>query len=401
MKIALSADLHLNSSQYGEDIKTGRSWRSDDFKAAFGKVVDRVIEHDKPDLFIVAGDVYEHPSPDNNSRKFFAAQVRRLSDAGIVTRILVGNHDVNSSGHPLLEMVESKIPNVFIDQECTAVEDDSCLYLIMPHTPAVEGKLLSMRQQYLDFIKEQAAAISKAKKANKQVVFLGHFDVFGAKMNDGFVNMSKESVTLDDLTLSQADYIFLGHYHGHQKLSVDDVSGAYFIGSLERSNIFDIESDKGYMIYDTSKPPAKRASFVSAAKLIRPMYDVEGGVDLIDKLSAMKDKVKDAIVRIHFVGTVDELKSLGEGLIDAKRVFEEECGAKHVYLKVDAVDPEREKRAQAVLAEIDKMGSSLEERDTENVVRINVENSTYDDDEKAAIITLASDIINSVKNNEE
>jgi DNA repair exonuclease SbcCD nuclease subunit len=393
MNIANLADLHLNCSQYGEDNTTGRSWRADDFKFACAKTVDHIIENNKPDMVFIIGDSFDHPLPDNRSRGFFSAQIEKLVRAGAEVHILVGNHESNSSGHALLDLEELKKPNTFIYYSAQVFEKNGVLFLIYPQTSEVEAKIKSMRGAYLDFINENRKRISEAKKKGLPVVLYAHTGIIGAYMNDGAVNKGADGITVEDLSLSDADWIFLGDYHGHQKLKVKGAKGAYYIGSLERTNIKDLSSTKGYMVYDTEKD---KATFVSTNEFVRPMIDIEDGIDLVKKADLLKEGARGAIIRLSYKGTKKDFESVHQQLLDIKRDLEKNYGAKHVYTKTEAHDQDQEEKANKIVEEIEKMGCSIEEKDIENIVRINVEKSDYDEAEQKALMELASDVISTV-----
>lgn len=398
MKSVIVADLHVNASHYGEMNRAGLSWRSHDFRKVFSHVVNQTIKHIEPELFFILGDIFEHPYPDNDSRHFFTKQIRKLADANIETHVLIGNHDANMQGHALLEMEASKIPKNHIYYERPGVlKRDNTIFLLFPHTPEVENKSVTMRRRLLDYVEKSRKIVKKAQEEGKTIVFMGHFGVFGAMMNDGVVDIKPESVMLDDLSTIGSQIILLGDYHRHQRLKVE-TSEAYYIGSLERTSISDLESDKGFMVYDDGGGEGK-IKFISCNEVVRPMFNVEGGLNLPDKAEALGQDAKDAIIRLSFVGTKNDLDVVGPKIIDIKTRLEKKFQAKHVYTKMRCRDPEQETAALAVLKELEEIGDVIEEKDVENMVRINIEKASFQKEEKQAIIALAVDIIGTVKKN--
>src|SRR3989304_334393 len=101
MKIAITADLHLNKSVYKGVMDKDCPlipFRNVDFMKAFSYVCDKTIEN-KPDLMVIAGDVYDNHSPSNEIRGFFSGQLHRVSNNNIPIIILVGNHDICRKHH--------------------------------------------------------------------------------------------------------------------------------------------------------------------------------------------------------------------------------------------------------------------------------------------------------------
>jgi len=81
-----ASDLHLGYSQYGLEA------RRQDFDKAFSELVDKTIEL-KPDLMIIAGDLFHQPRPSNVTLENTIRSFKRLKDAGIPVLTVDGSHD--------------------------------------------------------------------------------------------------------------------------------------------------------------------------------------------------------------------------------------------------------------------------------------------------------------------
>lgn len=81
-----AADLHLGYAQYNLDV------RREDFNRAFQEVVDKTIEL-KPDLIILAGDIFHTARPSNITLENAITNLRRLKDAEIPVLTVDGSHD--------------------------------------------------------------------------------------------------------------------------------------------------------------------------------------------------------------------------------------------------------------------------------------------------------------------
>src|SRR6516164_4324477 len=88
------SDIHFGSGEGHGCLNptTGLNVRFEDFVAALGKVVDYTITN-RADAFLFSGDAYRNASPEPIYQKMFARELKRLSDAGIRTILVVGNHD--------------------------------------------------------------------------------------------------------------------------------------------------------------------------------------------------------------------------------------------------------------------------------------------------------------------
>lgn len=90
MKIVATADAHLDPkcTRYGSRANARRA----DFRKGFLKTVDFAIEK-KADIFLVAGDLFDGMRPSNGTHAWVMHQFKRLSDAGVNSFVIGGNHD--------------------------------------------------------------------------------------------------------------------------------------------------------------------------------------------------------------------------------------------------------------------------------------------------------------------
>lgn len=63
----------------------------------FSKAVDYAVKN-KPDVFLIAGDVFDKILPTNASRVFLTQEIKRLKDSNIAVFIIGGNHDAPRFG---------------------------------------------------------------------------------------------------------------------------------------------------------------------------------------------------------------------------------------------------------------------------------------------------------------
>src|SRR5206468_496503 len=67
--------------------------RKEDIDRNFASIVEYSLK-EEPDLFLMAGDIFDKKSPSNESRVFLIREVRKLSEAGINVVAIGGNHDM-------------------------------------------------------------------------------------------------------------------------------------------------------------------------------------------------------------------------------------------------------------------------------------------------------------------
>ena len=94
MRILHFSDLHIGVENYGRiDPETGLSTRLGDFLDSLDQVVEFAL-NEGVDLVLLAGDAYKGRDPTQTHQREFAKRLNRLSQAGIPTFLLVGNHDL-------------------------------------------------------------------------------------------------------------------------------------------------------------------------------------------------------------------------------------------------------------------------------------------------------------------
>src|SRR5271154_5274561 len=94
IKLIHVSDIHFGSGESHGPVnpESGLNVRFEDFVTAFEKVVDYTIAN-RADVFLFSGDAYRNALPEPIYQKTFAIYLKRLSDAGVKTILLVGNHD--------------------------------------------------------------------------------------------------------------------------------------------------------------------------------------------------------------------------------------------------------------------------------------------------------------------
>ena len=98
MKLAHLADPHLGFRQYHRQTPSGINQREADVAAAFRQAVDGVLAA-RPDVVVVAGDLFHSVRPTNAAILFAFRQFQRLRaglpDAPVI--LIAGNHDTPRS----------------------------------------------------------------------------------------------------------------------------------------------------------------------------------------------------------------------------------------------------------------------------------------------------------------
>ena len=328
-KILHFADAHIDIANYGRrDPETGLPLRILDFLASLDEIINCAIK-EEVDCVLFAGDTYKDRNPAPTFQREWGSRIMRLSQAGIPTILLVGNHDISPSigrAHALTEFATLNVPHVLIvDKPCFLSSEE--LSRLCPEGKSLDLQLialpwlsrtgmmtaLDLQTRDLDLIyQEMTKKLTNdidnwLKKADPQlpIVLAAHASVEGAVFG------GERSVSLgNDLVLPLAlvqdhrlDYTALGHLHKKQNLNKGKHPPVVYPGSIERIDFGEAKDDKYFVIAEVNQGKTK----LDWHKLenIRPFVDQylklaskDKITDQIKKALPSSDLLKDAIIRL-------------------------------------------------------------------------------------------------------
>lgn len=321
MKLVHISDTHLGFGAYAKiDPVEGINQRESDIYRAFEQAVDKAIEL-RPDLVVHAGDLFDGVRPQNRAIDLALRQLIRLSEAGIETVIISGNHStprLRETGnifrifehlkhiHPVHEPGGKKL--VFGDTTVFAA----------PHSTAPS-------------LAELAASIRPSRDTGRNVLVL-HAGVVGSETYrmDEF---SEQIIPIESLT-DDWDYIALGHYHQFKRVR----DRAFYSGSTERLGFGEIGQAKGIVEVDIE---SHKTAFHELK--LRDMVELDAldasGLASSEILREAKDRISassidDKIVRLQISNVApDAYRSL-----DSPAIRRLGASTLHFELKVERLD---------------------------------------------------------------
>jgi exonuclease SbcD len=310
MRILHTSDWHLGKRLFKLD-------RSPEHARFLDWLIETLLIQ-KIDLLLVAGDIFDTPTPPHQSLEMFYEFLHRVStETTTQTLIIAGNHD---SGL-LLEApskilaphrvkvwgkLSQKTEDHWLNIKVKNEEIDICAipffrsYELLPNG---EGDALSVLKTYLT-----------KKKSAPQLLMLHHLaGIFEAAGSEQVITLSGvDSIPTE--TLNGFDYVALGHIHKPQKIS----SNAYYSGSPIPMR-FSETHKKSVMILDVKDKeitsskleiPLSRALYIikadennwreKIAKLeknteLTPMVEVQ--LSLTQPIVGLIDEIKETILK--------------------------------------------------------------------------------------------------------
>lgn len=218
MKLAHLADLHLGFRQFERQTAKGGNQREADVAEAFRRAVDDVLAQ-RPELILIAGDVFHSVRPTNAAILFLFLQLQRvrttLPDTPIV--LIAGNHDTPRSAETwsILRLYETLGVHVVADRPRRLVFPGSdCAVLAVPHEALVGPDRPALRP-------EPGARFN---------VLVTHGEIEGLFPPDRIpLEFGGAPLRRADLGLAHWDYIALGHFHVCHEVAPN----CWYAGSLD------------------------------------------------------------------------------------------------------------------------------------------------------------------------
>jgi exonuclease SbcD len=218
VKLAHLADLHLGFRQFDRQTPKGANQREVDIAEAFRRAVDDLLEQ-KPDLIVIAGDLFHSVRPTNAAIMFCFRQLHRLRAGLPATPIVViaGEHDTPRSSETgaILRLYEALGVEI-------AVEDARRIVF-----PTLDCAVLAVPQQAL--ARADRPALRPEPGGPTLNVLVTHGVYGGLGEERGTVEYGGAELSRELLAPEKWDYIALGHYHTAQSIATN----AWYSGSLE------------------------------------------------------------------------------------------------------------------------------------------------------------------------
>jgi len=356
------ADIHIGMENYGRiDPATGIHGRVLDFLRRFDEVIEYGLSHDV-DLVLFAGDAFKTREPSPTYQREFARRIKRLSEAGVPTVLLVGNHDL-----PAMEKKATSldifrtlaVPNVTVGwrDEVHRIETKRGPVQVACVPYPMRQRLLSREEHRGKNLEELDRALTDivgdivhglAAELDPAIpsVLAGHFTVGGATFgSERSVMIGSDVVVLKSVLADPAwDYVALGHIHKHQELNGGAAPAIVYPGSLERIDFGEERDPKGFCWVELARGETTWQFIpVQARPFITVWADARDAEDptqvVLDEIS--RKDVTDAVVRVNV-----KIRAHQESKLHEKDIAAVLTRLRAGYIAAISKDVEREVRAR-------------------------------------------------------
>ena len=297
MRLVHLSDIHLGYRQYQRLTPTGINQREADVAGTFKRAIDQVISL-RPDLILVAGDVFHSSRPSNAAilhafRQFLRLRAE-LPDARVV--MVAGDHDTprtTESGSIMGLFEQIGVHVAATESKRFVFEDLGVAVLAVPDIPG------------------GSPALTADERVEHNVL------VMHANLNDVvpqyYADLDRSTTRLSraDLHLERWSYVALGHYHVHQKVA----ENAYYSGSLDYTSLnvwYDKSQEeehglkhKSFIEFDLASRQATRQKLDPSRDFIdlrpiaaRDMTPAEVDATIARAIAKVKGGITDKVVRL-------------------------------------------------------------------------------------------------------
>lgn len=272
IKVLHFSDAHIDLALHGKrDPATGLTYRILDFLKALDTIIDTAISI-PVDLVIFAGDAYRDRSPAPTYQKEWGKRIMRLSQAGIPTILLVGNHDLSPAfgrAHALQEYETFSIANIHvIDRPKMLMPQDldhlpvqilaipwisRSAYLAQKTETELDKE--KVNTQIEDLITDLAKKMIDEADPHLPLILTAHASVQGAMYGGERSIMLGNDYTLPGSLVRdiRLDYVALGHIHKSQDLNDGFQPPVIYPGSIERVDFGEYGDQKHFVIANVEK----------------------------------------------------------------------------------------------------------------------------------------------------
>lgn len=298
VQVIITADNHLDppATMFGAK----RFERKRDHLRCFEEVME-YAKKEKPDLLLLAGDVFDTVKPSNFVRARFMQHMKQLHERGVKVVMVSGHHDTPKSAEegvsPLAVYGRSGYAYFIQDPnslEYFSLEVDGCEVVVagLGHNPLLRPF-------------EDPLATVKVEKRGDVNILLLHYPV------EGFVGVYGEEpvVRLNSIPKTY-QLVAVGHLHRHQIKRLGDAAIVY-PGSTERVSFAEEEEPKGFVWAELNREGLVSLDHVKTQarpyKTIETMFPEK---DTIERLKQVIDQHADPqlVLRLVVKGVVEAEK---------------------------------------------------------------------------------------------
>lgn len=309
MKVIHTADWHLGKSLKNQSLLDDQNYILQEFL--------KLVDAEKPDAIIIAGDVYDRSIPPVDAVNLFDEIIFKLVERKIPVLCISGNHDGAARlnfGSRIFERSKFFIETLPNENPKNVILNDNFGEIYFSLIPFFEPAEIENKFDTAEKINADAANkfyISEARKnipENKRSVAVAHLFVTGGKISESerkFVG-AVENVSAENF--SQYKYTALGHLHKPQTMKKTGYIVRYS-GSLLKYSFDEVNYDKGVTVVEIDGGGKTSYNHINLIPR-RDVRVVEGTVEELLKSARSEDYIHANLTdKNHVLNAMDKLRN--------------------------------------------------------------------------------------------
>lgn len=212
--------IHLSDLHIGKRVNEFSMYEDQEYILA---EIIKIIDSEKPDAVLIAGDVYDKSIPPSDAVKMFDSFLYMLSKRNLQVFVISGNHDsperlsfgsrlIEKSGVHLSPVYNGHVEPIKMEDEYGEVN----IYMLPFVKPANVRRFFDDREivSYTDAV--NAAISEMSVNSNSRNVLITHQFVTGANRTESEEISVGGTDNVDVSVFDDFDYVALGHIHRPQ-----------------------------------------------------------------------------------------------------------------------------------------------------------------------------------------
>lgn len=249
MRILHTADWHLGRIFHGLHLTEDQSYLMDQFVA--------MVKDVKPDVVIIAGDLYDRAVPPPDAVRLLDSVFSRLIEMDVTVAVIAGNHDSPARlgfGARLFEHRRLHVSSLIEHQRGPLVLHDEHGPVNIHLLPFVDPPQVRAHTGDMTVRTHAAAmeAMIRQARANQprgqRSVLVAHATVIGARPGESerALGALAGGDAIDAAHMADFDYVALGHLHPRQTIA----GHVHYPGSLMPYSFGEIEDERGISLVE-------------------------------------------------------------------------------------------------------------------------------------------------------
>ena len=238
MQLLHCSDLHLDKSFNISNLNRAQE-RKQDIDRNFAAAVEYALKN-KPDLFLVAGDIFDRPLPGNSARVFITEMMKKLKEANIRVFMIGGNHDVPRFGSQYLAidvLRSAGLATVFSKSD-----------IMEKQILEIDGKrvCISGKSYYSKFESQNPLQDCPIPLDGQYNLLMLHGSLQGLNVVSSIPEIAFQNPFRPSDIAPGLNYLALGHFHNYFER---DHNGCKIVnpGSVEKLSWAEMTDEKGFV----------------------------------------------------------------------------------------------------------------------------------------------------------